>query len=272
MFNIAINTFKEIVRNKFLYLIVFFAFIFIIFSILLWKLTLWNDHKIIVDFGLAMIEIFWWVSVLFVWSQLLFKEVEGKTIFLILSKPIKRYEFILGKFLGFSATILLIITLQALLFLIVLYSHWTIVDEWITTMISSFFKHEHIPITSLIIWSLIFTYLKLEILLGLVFLFSTFMWNILTILTTLMVYFVSHSYSLLNDMAGNTQSKLIQFWTQWIQLLFPPLEALNTKDIIGTFNNFHVNYFIFNTFYSIVYLCIILFFTTLIFNKKTFES
>jgi len=100
MFNIALNTFKEIVRNKFLYLILFFAFIFIIFSISLWQLTIWDDNKIIVDFGLAMIEIFWIVWVLFVWSQLLFKEVEWKTIFLILSKPIKRYEFILWKFLG----------------------------------------------------------------------------------------------------------------------------------------------------------------------------
>jgi ABC-type transport system involved in multi-copper enzyme maturation permease subunit len=46
-----------------------------------------------------MIEIFSFISVLFVGSQLLFKEVDGKTIFLILSKPINRYEFIIGKFL-----------------------------------------------------------------------------------------------------------------------------------------------------------------------------
>jgi hypothetical protein len=58
MFNIAINTFKEIVRNKFLYLILVFAFAFIIFSILLGKLTIGDDSKVIVDFGLAMIEIF----------------------------------------------------------------------------------------------------------------------------------------------------------------------------------------------------------------------
>jgi len=64
-----------------------------------------------------MIEIFGIIGVLFVGSQLLFKEVEGKTIFLILSKPIKRRDFILGKFFGFSGTILLIIFLQAALYL-----------------------------------------------------------------------------------------------------------------------------------------------------------
>jgi len=64
-----------------------------------------------------MIEIFGLIGVLFVGSQLLFKEVEGKTIFLILSKPIKRQDFILGKFFGFSATIFLIVFLQAILYL-----------------------------------------------------------------------------------------------------------------------------------------------------------
>lgn len=98
MWNIAFNTFREIVRNRFLYMIVFFAFVFIIFSVALGKLTLGDDNKIIVDFGLAMIEIFGLVGVLFVGSQLLFREIEGKTIFLILSKPIDRYEFLLGKF------------------------------------------------------------------------------------------------------------------------------------------------------------------------------
>jgi ABC-type transport system involved in multi-copper enzyme maturation permease subunit len=64
-----------------------------------------------------MIEIFGLIGVLFVGSQLLFKEIDGKTIFLILSKPIKRQDFILGKFFGFSGTIALIVLLQAILFL-----------------------------------------------------------------------------------------------------------------------------------------------------------
>ena len=112
MINIALNTFKEIIRNKFLYLIIFFAFVFIILSLALGKLTIWDDQKVIVDFGLAMIEIFSFISVLFVGSQLLFKEVDGKTIFLILSKPIHRYEFIIWKFLWFSLVIFLVVFFQ----------------------------------------------------------------------------------------------------------------------------------------------------------------
>ena len=253
MLNIALNTFKEIVRNKFLYLILFFAFIFIVFSIMLGQLTIWDDNKVIVDFWLAMIEIFGMVWVLFVWSQLLFKEIEWKTIFLILSKPIRRYEFILWKFFWFSSTIALIILFQSILFL------WVLL-----------FKD--IEITKLIIFSLFSTFLKLEIVLALVFFFSTFMSNILTILVTLMIYFLSHSFSILLDIANRTKDQIVIYFTQWLQLLFPPFEALNIKDVIWSFTNFSAWYLFANIIYAIVYLSIILYFTILIFNRKKFEN
>ncbi len=253
MLNIAINTFREITRNKFLYLIIFFAFIFIAFSISLWKLTIWDDSKVIVDFWLAMIEIFWFLSVLFVWSQLLFKEIEWKTIFLILSKPIKRYEFIIWKFVWFSLCILSILLLQSILFLVVLLI-------------------KDIEITKLIVFSLIFTFFKLEILLSFVFFFSTFMSNILTILVSVMIYFISHSFSLLLDLVWATKNIIIIDSLRVFQLIFPPFEALNIKDVIWSFTDFNVLFFALNTFYSITYLLLIITFTILIFNNKKFEN
>jgi len=253
MLNIAKNTFKEIVRNKFLYLILFFAFVFILFSLALGNLTIGESEKVIVDFGLGMIEIFGLIGVLFVGSQLLFKEIEGKTIFLILSKPIKRQDFILGKFFGFSATIALIIVFQSLLYVWVLF-------------------FSGIDITHLILWSLFFTYLKLEILLAIVFFFSTFMSNIMTIMVSLMVYLISHSFSLLIDLFLRFQDIFILQIIRLIQLLFPPLQALNTKDVIGTFTEFPSTFFLFNSVYAFLYITIILFCATLIFSKKTFED
>jgi len=253
MLNIALNTFKEIVRNKFLYLILFFAFVFILFSLALAKLTIGEGDKIIVDFWLAMIEIFWLVGVLFVGSQLLFREIEGKTIFLILSKPIKRHDFILGKFFGFSMTVALITFFQSLVFLGVL-------------LLNS------IDITYLIVWSLVFTFLKLEILLSIVFFFSTFMSNILTILVSLMVYVISHGFSLLLDLFFKTESVIVYYGTRFVQLLFPPMEALNIKDVIGSFQSFPIQYFFYNSFYSCLYILILLFLTVHIFNHKKFEE
>jgi ABC-type transport system involved in multi-copper enzyme maturation permease subunit len=253
MLNIALNTFKEIIRNKYLYMIVFFAFVFIVFSILLGKLTIWQNSKIIVDFGLSMIEIFGLLGVLFVGSQLLFNEVEWKTIFLILSKPIKRYEFILWKILGFSLIIFLIVLFEAIVFLGVLF--------W-----------QNIEITNLIIWSIINIFFKLEITLGIVFFLSTFMSNILTIATTLLVYILAHSYSVILDLVYSSENTILIYLTKFWWLLFPPFEALNTKDMIWSFSNFSTGFFLSNLFYSLAYFAILIFFSVLIFNGKKFES
>lgn len=234
-------------------MILFFAGIFIIFSLALGKLTIGEDEKVIVDFGLGMIELFGLVGVLFVGSQLLFREIEGKTIFLILSKPIKRQEFILGKFFGFSFTIFLIVLFQAVVFLSVLLLRG-------------------IEMSELIVISLFFTFLKLELVLGLVFFLSTFMSNILTILVSLMTYVVAHGFTLLLDLFSRGESSLLLISTKILQVIFPPLEALNTKDIIGSFSDISAQYMAFNTIYAFLYLTIILFFTVLIFERKKFED
>jgi len=130
----------------------------------------------------------------------------------------------------------------------------------------------NIPITALILWSLLFTYLKLEILLGIVFFFSTFMSNIMTIMISLMVYLISHNFSLLLDLLYRLGNTLLVEIGKIFQLLFPPMQALNTKDVIGTFNEFSLNFFLFNSFYAGIYILIILFFTVQIFSRKTFED
>jgi len=253
MLNIALNTFREIVRNKFLYMIIFFAFVFILFSILLWSLSIWDDNKIITDFWISMIEIFWIIWILFVWSQLLFKEIEGKTIFLILSKPIKRYEFIIWKFLGFSGTILIIVLLQTIVYLALLY-----------------FKD--IEITSLIIFSILFIFIKLELLLTLVFFFSSFTSNMITILVTITFYITGHSLSLVMDLAKKWWNELLIKTVEIIHILFPPFEALNIKNNIWWIISYDLKFYLLNTWYSFVYIMILLYFTIIIFNNKKFEN
>ena len=87
-----------------------------------------------------------------------------------------------------------------------------------------------------------------------------------------MIYFLSHSFTIIIDIANRTWNIVAVYFSKGLQLLFPPFEALNIKDVIWSFTNFHANYFIFNTAYSLVYLTIILFFTVQIFNKKKFEN
>lgn len=253
MLNIALNTFREIIRNKILYFIIIFAFIFILGSVFLSKLTIWEWDKVIVDFWISMIEIFWLISVLFAWSQLLFKEIDWKTIFLILSKPINRYEFILWKFMWFAFVISLIFFFQSITYLLLL-----------------FFKDINIDI--LIIYSLIFILVKLLLMLSTVIFLSTFMSNMLTIIVSILIYLSWHSFWLILDLANRMQSTIILNFTRILQLLFPPFEALNLKDYIWSFAVFWAKYFFVNLSYAVAYLIVILFITVVIFNKKKFDN
>lgn len=252
MLNITLNTFKEIIRNKFLYVIIFFWIVFILFSLILSEITIWDASKIIIDFGLATIEIFWLIWVLFIGSQLLFKEIEWKTIFLILSKPIKRSDFIIGKFLWFSIVVFLILFFEAILFLGML-----------------FFRE--IEISNLVIWSLINSFLKLEIVLSLVFFFSSFMWSFMTIIVTVLIYLLWHSYSLVLNLAYKWENTFIIYLSKWIWILFPQFEALNTKDLIWNFTNLSNTLLFTNLSVSLLYIAVLIILTNLIFSKKTFE-
>ena len=155
MFNIAINSFRELVRNRILLVILFFASLLIVFSLVLSSLSLGQTSRIILDFWLAMIEISGLLATLFIGGQLLYREIEWKTIYLILSKPIRRYEFIVWKFLWFAATILIITAAQLLIL------------SWLLLV-------SGVPLDLFLLISWVFITLKLLIVFALILLFSTF--------------------------------------------------------------------------------------------------
>jgi hypothetical protein len=73
------------------------------------------------------------------------------------------------------------------------------------------------------------------------------------------------------DLFSRFKNEILTGSVKAIELIFPPLWALNIKDVIGWFSQFSTNFFLFNSFYSIAYVIIILYFTVIIFNKKKFE-
>lgn len=105
-----------------------------------------------------------------------------------------------------------------------------------------------------------------------VFFLSTFMSNMLIIASSLMIYFASHSFSTILDLVNKMWNNIAINWVKLLQLLFPPFEALNTKDIIWNFSDFSNSYFMLNFVYSVWYFFIVLYFTVVIFSRKKFEN
>lgn len=104
MWAIAINTFREAVRDKVLYGVLGFACCVLLFTLALAELSLYQQRRVVLDIGLASISLFSVVVAIFLGSSLLYKEIERKTLYVILPKPIRRWEFLLGKYVGIVVT------------------------------------------------------------------------------------------------------------------------------------------------------------------------
>jgi ABC-type transport system involved in multi-copper enzyme maturation permease subunit len=104
---VARNTFREAARNKILYSLLFFALALIASALALGQLSVHEERRMIRDVGLFGVDLFSVLIAIFVGANLLYKELALKTVYTILPKPIARWEFVLGKWLGVMATLMI---------------------------------------------------------------------------------------------------------------------------------------------------------------------
>ena len=115
IYAIALNTFREAVRDRVLYAVLGFACAVLFFTLALAELSLHDQARVVNDVGLASISLFSVMVAIFLGSSLLYKEIERKTLYVILPKPIRRSEFLLGKYLGIVLTAVVFVGLMGAL-------------------------------------------------------------------------------------------------------------------------------------------------------------
>ena len=103
---VAINTFREAVRDRVLYNLVFFALMMIGAAILVGQISIGIERLVIINLGLSAISIFGLVMAVFIGVGLVYKEIEKRTLYSLLAKPIQRWEFLVGKYGGLLLTLL----------------------------------------------------------------------------------------------------------------------------------------------------------------------
>ena len=111
---IARNTFREAVRDRVLYNLILFALLLIGSAIFIGELSAGQEAKIVVDLGLSAMLLFGVFIAIFVGVGLVYKEIEKRTLYAILSKPIGRGQFLLGKYLGLNLTLLVNVVVMGL--------------------------------------------------------------------------------------------------------------------------------------------------------------
>jgi len=113
---IAQNTFKEAIRNRILYVVLVFAILFILAGFVVKDLTIAAHGDVIRKIGLSVISIVSLLLALLIGIGLVYNELDKKTIYTIVSKPIDRWQFLLGKYIGLLLTLYLVVTLMTLVF------------------------------------------------------------------------------------------------------------------------------------------------------------
>jgi ABC-type transport system involved in multi-copper enzyme maturation permease subunit len=248
---IAFNTFREAIRNKILYSLLFFAGLVIVGSILIGDLAVGGRIKIVKDMGLGAISVFGLLIAIFVGIDSIYKEVEKGTICTLLSKPISRSTFLWSKFLGLALLLLVeVAVMSVVLVAIVYFLTGTLIMKILAAIFLIYF--ELLIITSLTIF------------------FSTFSTPTLSGLFTVGFYVLGHLTSEISSFSKITPSKIISFLCKVSYYLLPNLENLNIKSQVVFDLPISFAYLAYSISYALGYLIIVLLLSMFIFSKKDF--
>jgi ABC-type transport system involved in multi-copper enzyme maturation permease subunit len=255
----AVAVFKESVRDRVPYAMVVFAMLLIAASYLIGQLTAGQDVKIIKDLGLASLSIFGLFIAVFIGIGLVSKEVEKKSVFGLLSKPISRRQFILGKYAGLVMTLAVNLGVMTLAYYGVLYY-------------TSLTAVSTVPATDprlLIAIGMIFAELMLVTAVALFF--STFSSPLLATLLTLGLWVAGHFNSDLRHFEQVVDSAPIAALARGVYYLLPNLAPFDVKAeaVYGiAVSKRHVVY---TLAYAAVYIATLLTAAVAIFRRRDFK-
>lgn len=292
---IAINTFREAIRNKILYILLVFAILLILFSVILAILSIGQEQKIIKDVGLSAIIFFGVLIAIMVGIGLIYNELDKRTIYVIVSKPIHRYEFVLGKFFGLLLTLAVnVILMSVVFFLLVIFRQpiTTVIDQTIFwfgratpgqiwdlikanagTLTQGFNNlPELIPLCK----AILFTYLELTVITALAVMFSSFSTPTLSAIYTFILFIIGHLTQDLLLLAQNLAKKgtglavLISGFAKTVAYLLPDLEILNIRNHVVS--NVPITWNLgYAAIYALLYTICVLIIAMAAFERRNFK-
>jgi len=252
IYAIAVNTFKEVIRDRIFYSLVFFAVMILGASVLLSALTVGERAKIIEDLSLASISLFGIVIAIFVGIGLVSKELEKKTIYTIISKPINRYQFLLGKYLGLALVLLAYISVMSGCFMLVLF------------VFTGTFK-------ATLLLSVLLTYVELLVVTAAALLFSTFSTPVLSATYTLAIFIIGHLTETLKGLAEKSGSAAAKAVLEFLYYFLPNLSNFNIKGKVVHDIAVPWSYIGMACAYGVLYVAILLVMSVMVFQKRNFK-
>ncbi len=254
IWTVARNVFLEVVRDRILYVVGVFGVVMVLAITLLPEVAAGTENKLIIDTGLAAINLLSLFVVVFIGTGLINKEIEKKTVLVLIAKPISRLEFILGKHLGLSLVMAMLISSLTALMLILL-------------------ALSGVPFQlGLLLLAVLFMFLEMVLLTAAALMFGVVTSTVLATLMTLAIFAVGHETRNILELDRIAESESFRRIAEGLFLVLPDLERLNLKNEIA--NGFVAppsgGGLLENAAYGLIYTALLLTVTVTVFERRQF--
>jgi ABC-type transport system involved in multi-copper enzyme maturation permease subunit len=252
---VALNTFREAVRDRVLYNLLFFALLMIAAAILVGQISIGIDRLVIVNLGLSAISVFGLVMAVFIGVSLVHKEMEKHTLYSILSKPIHRWQFLVGKYFGLLLTLavntcFMTLGLAAALF----YVGRPLVRSDASILVAVYF-----------------ILLELALVTAITLFFSCFTTPMLSTLYTLGIYITGIFLSDIREFGDLTHSAVAKAVTRAIYYLIPNFHNFNAIASAAHGSSIPLSLVGQNSLYAFFYVAIVLLAASAVFSGRNLK-
>ncbi len=252
---VALNTFREAVRDRVLYNLVFFALLMMAAAVAVGQISIGIEETVIVSLGLSAISVIGLLISIFIGVALVSKEMDKRTLYALLAKPVRRWEFVLGKFGGLVLTLAVNTAAMALgLLLVMLYV-----------------KHSLERGDTAVLVAVYFIWLKLALVVALALMFSCFTTPLLAILFTVGLYIVGLYVQELRNLPVEVMSPAMAAFTKWLSYMLPNFENFNVMAMAAHQRAVPGALILQNTLYAVIYCAIVLTAAAAVFSRRNLK-
>lgn len=259
---VALNVFRESVRDKVPYNLVIFAVLLMGASYLIGQLTAGQDVKIIKDLGLAATSLFGLFIAVFIGIGLVSKEVERRSIYSLLSKPLDRYQLVLGKYLGLTLTLAVNLSfMTAALYAVLAFMSWTTGEQaW-----------EAPALDPAMLKAVLLTFVELAVVTAIALFFSTFSTPMLSAALTVAFFIAGRFSEDLKNFGDVVESPVAEGLARALYWLLPNLSPFDVRMQVVHGLPVPGGYVAMTMAYGALYVSTLLIAAILIFSRRDFK-
>jgi len=262
---IAVNVFRESVRDKVLYNLVLFAILLIGASLLIGELTAGQDVKIIKDLGLSATSVFGLFIAVFIGIGLVSKEVERRSIYSLLAKPIYRSQLVVGKYIGLALTLIVNVGVMAIAQYVVLaYMGWRAPDAVVKAWDAP-------PLDPKLLVAIGLILVELMLVTAIAIFFSTFSTPILSAALTFSLFVVGHFSADLRNFQNVVESPAAGRLAAALYWVLPNLAQFDVKAQVVHGQAVPTGYVALALVYAAAYIALLLTISVVVFSRRDFK-